>query len=292
MNAHGTGSYDRAPPDLPSVEVPDSTVVGETVQTDVPCHACGYNLRGLSPDGRCPECGRALDETLIAYDRARAAAAWAREFEPAAAVLAGSIKLAVAPFVAFALAAIPRRQDGPLAVTCALFGMFLASFSAFGVVFGACALECRPTERVLLPDADRIRRRARWASAGFLMSFPLAGIALLVHVALLVVVALTFMICGLVWLHEHARYIGTLAAYWERQQLKRAAESTVLVVRAESIVAAIAVAVALSDPSLSTLSTAMGFTVAGSILPLLMMAILHLRLNADIRSFTAMLREE
>jgi hypothetical protein len=31
---------------------------------DVPCRKCGYNLRGLSPDGRCPECGVAIGRSL------------------------------------------------------------------------------------------------------------------------------------------------------------------------------------------------------------------------------------
>src|SRR5688500_13104102 len=38
-----------------------------TIQSDTPCHACGYNLRGLATDGACPECG-----TDIAYSAATA----------------------------------------------------------------------------------------------------------------------------------------------------------------------------------------------------------------------------
>lgn len=30
------------------------------VVADIPCRKCGYNLRGLQIDGRCPECGRAV----------------------------------------------------------------------------------------------------------------------------------------------------------------------------------------------------------------------------------------
>lgn len=39
--------------------------------TDVPCLRCGYNLRGLQPEGACPECGtpivRALRGNLLIY---------------------------------------------------------------------------------------------------------------------------------------------------------------------------------------------------------------------------------
>jgi hypothetical protein len=31
---------------------------------DVPCHGCGYNLRGLKSDGSCPECGASIASTL------------------------------------------------------------------------------------------------------------------------------------------------------------------------------------------------------------------------------------
>jgi hypothetical protein len=31
-----------------------------TVHVDVACRRCRYNLRGLEPDGCCPECGAAI----------------------------------------------------------------------------------------------------------------------------------------------------------------------------------------------------------------------------------------
>ena len=34
------------------------------VDTDSPCRKCGYNLRGLWPDGRCPECGTPVGLSL------------------------------------------------------------------------------------------------------------------------------------------------------------------------------------------------------------------------------------
>lgn len=36
----------------------------ETIDADVPCMRCGYNLRTLPRDGACPECGTSITETL------------------------------------------------------------------------------------------------------------------------------------------------------------------------------------------------------------------------------------
>lgn len=33
---------------------------GELITEDRPCHACGYNVRGLAIGGRCPECGETI----------------------------------------------------------------------------------------------------------------------------------------------------------------------------------------------------------------------------------------
>ncbi len=59
----------------------------ETLDEDIPCISCGYNLRGLYPDGRCPECGipieRSMREDLLKLcdptwvDRLRSGATWA-----------------------------------------------------------------------------------------------------------------------------------------------------------------------------------------------------------------------
>jgi uncharacterized repeat protein (TIGR04138 family) len=35
-----------------------------TINCDLACIGCEYNLRGLATDGKCPECGRPIRETL------------------------------------------------------------------------------------------------------------------------------------------------------------------------------------------------------------------------------------
>src|SRR3954466_5845360 len=45
-------------------------------ESDILCEACGYTLNGLPEDGRCPECGKPVAESLGAR---RTAPAWERE---------------------------------------------------------------------------------------------------------------------------------------------------------------------------------------------------------------------
>src|SRR5258708_15193103 len=51
-----------------------STPIPESIGSDRPCLACGYNLRGLAPGGVCPECGvpiaRSLRGNLLRYSSA------------------------------------------------------------------------------------------------------------------------------------------------------------------------------------------------------------------------------
>lgn len=53
-----------APPPLPLVPVGDSPKITDLSNTDVACVGCGYNLRGLEPGGKCPECGLDISRSL------------------------------------------------------------------------------------------------------------------------------------------------------------------------------------------------------------------------------------
>jgi len=39
-------------------------VAGAPIELDIPCVGCGYDLRGLQSDGRCPECGLSIERSL------------------------------------------------------------------------------------------------------------------------------------------------------------------------------------------------------------------------------------
>ncbi|MBT8484759.1 MAG: hypothetical protein KJO43_04205 [Phycisphaerae bacterium] len=52
---------DSAPP---TVRTDAGATVVDLATTDVPCRSCGFNLRGLAPDGRCPECGAPVGRSI------------------------------------------------------------------------------------------------------------------------------------------------------------------------------------------------------------------------------------
>src|SRR4051812_1477047 len=39
----------------------------EIIQTDLRCGVCAYNLRTLSLDGQCPECGQSIAKTVLDF---------------------------------------------------------------------------------------------------------------------------------------------------------------------------------------------------------------------------------
>lgn len=41
-----------------------AAIKADVVGDDLPCYRCGYNVRGLASDGRCPECAASVGETL------------------------------------------------------------------------------------------------------------------------------------------------------------------------------------------------------------------------------------
>ncbi len=73
----------------PSVEArdgPEGTRLG-TVVAFVPCAPCGYDLRGLPADGRCPECGREIRCSLSPDRLMFADGAWLADLKRALALL-------------------------------------------------------------------------------------------------------------------------------------------------------------------------------------------------------------
>jgi len=85
--------------------------------TDLPCLNCGYNLRGLTEDGRCPECGTPVERSLHGNLLIYSAADYLRTMHLGLVVIIASVIASVAVSIVF------------IALTI-LFGAFAASQNA------------------------------------------------------------------------------------------------------------------------------------------------------------------
>lgn len=57
-------THDASHPVVGRAILPIRTDAQGCIDEDVPCRRCGYNLRSLVLDGRCPECGTAVGRSL------------------------------------------------------------------------------------------------------------------------------------------------------------------------------------------------------------------------------------
>ena len=136
----------------PAAAAPDLPADG------VPCLHCGYDLRGLARDARCPECGLPAARERIRNARLRhgparwlASISWGVRL--VAVAFAAHVLLPSVPGAAFALVAPPWR---PLAFALALAG------SAAVYALGAW-LTTRP-QAPFAPRGGAARVAARWVA--------------------------------------------------------------------------------------------------------------------------------
>lgn len=73
------------------VAIDDNGLVAE----DITCRLCGYNLRGLSPQGRCPECGSAVGRSVHGDFLRYSDPAWVKHLSDGAAWLIAAVFLAI-----------------------------------------------------------------------------------------------------------------------------------------------------------------------------------------------------
>jgi hypothetical protein len=144
------GTSVNAIPAQRSAPAPAAGAVDALV-SDVPCMACGYNLRTQSPAGVCPECGRPVRETLDFPHLRRGAPRWLTSLVDSTILLLLAVPL-LACAAAFASAS---RDDVWGAVTVA---------AAWGLCWFSFWMLTRPE-----PDArpDRRARARAWAMRAF-----------------------------------------------------------------------------------------------------------------------------
>ncbi len=77
------------------------------LEVSLPCRTCGYNLRGLRRDGRCPECGTPVVQSTSGDSLRYVPRAWLRRVEFGAAIAANSL---IGEVIAVILAAVAAES--------------------------------------------------------------------------------------------------------------------------------------------------------------------------------------
>ena len=101
----------------PRATTPRLLDAGGALAIDVACRSCGYNLRGLRPGDRCPECGASIDQSLVADRLQFANPAWLRAVSGGVRqVRWGFIVTSLTALAALAVEAVfPSRSHGAIA---------------------------------------------------------------------------------------------------------------------------------------------------------------------------------
>jgi hypothetical protein len=98
---------------------------------NLPCRGCGYNLRGLAFDGRCPECSDEIANSITDNPFERAPTEWLKAVRSGGYMIVGSIVGGLGAMMVISIAAdmMPRYLGRSL--------KFFSSFEGWSVVAAA-----------------------------------------------------------------------------------------------------------------------------------------------------------
>ena len=134
---------------------PDTTA--DRIDSDAPCGRCGYNLRGLSPDGQCPECGAPIAPSLTDW-LAHADPRWRRK------LAAGALLTAIAAPAIVLLSAIAIWQGMQMSRPGAVAIGVLLGLAIFLNIVGCRGIAARDPRRLFDTHRDLPRRLSRLAA--------------------------------------------------------------------------------------------------------------------------------
>ena len=203
-----TPSSDDSPVEPISIPAQPSAepTAAPTLVADVSCVKCEYNLRGLSADVRCPECGEAVTASLRRDRLLFADPSWVGR------IVLGQTLILAATFIFWALLPfVPRNSRGSIAeVMLALSGMAMGGVIVAGVFL--CTQRESARSNILHAWATRWAARARallWLSswsAGFVLRWS-GGVEYPALVALRAAAASGLIVCFFLYLAALARRI-------------------------------------------------------------------------------------
>lgn len=146
-----------------TAQQPDAEVA--RIGVDLPCFTCGYNLRSLPMDGRCPECNSSIEATLRGGWLMFADVQWLKRLRSGVTLILWLVLAAVLSYVGFIITlTVIMTTSGIITNDLAVQVPFMAI--GFGITATWIASTVMLTTPIApLSKADRLRRSAlaRWA---------------------------------------------------------------------------------------------------------------------------------
>jgi len=143
------------------------------ISADLPCFGCGYSLRGLHQESKCPECGlpvaRSLDRTLLRF----ADPAWVRSLADGMRLISGSMLISLLLLtIVYLLMPVVLYLPAPALSSSALWWytfVFLYAASALFYVIGVAKFTRRDPASAADAgwDSPRIMRAGIFAYSVF-----------------------------------------------------------------------------------------------------------------------------
>jgi len=217
------------------------------IAVDCACYSCGYNLRCLAPDGRCPECAAWIEQSVSWHDPRCADAPWLDALHSSVQFVSDALGLVAISvcvmMVAVLLASVSDLYFSALfgsAGVRALFGLLavfvtpVAPVALLVALIGLHGTARRPPHPGCPRKVQACRLRARRAAAMFWCSLPVGLLASLLTLQPAVAIACAAVAAAalLVWLSAHAGYLGALAQAWGWTRVRAAGRSFVLALAA------------------------------------------------------------
>lgn len=182
-----------------------------TVEADLPCRKCAYNLRGLPAEGRCPECGSAVGLSLQGDLLRYSDPAWVRTLRRGVSAIILAIVIMVVALIGSALIGVTTRSSASALIGV---GGMIGGYAVY--LLGFWLLTTPDPSGIGENDYGTARKIIRITLAISVANSGLELIPTLVNVPpgarmMLQFVGVLASICGLVGIVAQLQYLGRLA---------------------------------------------------------------------------------